>query len=96
MDKEKEVGNPNPIKIGITIGDINGIGPEVIIKSLNDNRILLDCTPVIYGSTKVFSFYKKLLNEVEFNYQTIKDANEIQPRKINIINTWNEDVEITP
>lgn len=96
MDKEKEVGNPNPIKIGITIGDINGIGPEVIIKSLNDNRILLDCTPVIYGSTKVFSFYKKLLNEVEFNYQTIKDANEIQPRKINIINTWNEDVEIAP
>lgn len=96
MEKEKEVGNPNPTKIGITIGDINGIGPEVIIKSLKDPRVLLDCTPVIYGSSRVLSFYKKSLNEVEFNYQTIKDATEIQHRKINIINVWQEEIEITP
>lgn len=96
MEKEKEIGNPNPIKIGITIGDINGVGPEVIIKALNDNRLFLDCTPVIYGAAKVFSFYKKALNESEFNYQTIKDASEIQTRKINLINVWNEEVELTP
>lgn len=96
MEKEKEIGNPNPIKIGITIGDINGVGPEVIIKALNDNRLFLDCTPVIYGAAKVFSFYKKALNESEFNYQTIKDASEIQTRKINLINVWNEEVDVTP
>ncbi len=96
MEKEKEIGNPNPIKIGITIGDINGVGPEVIIKALNDNRLFLDCTPVIYGAAKVFSFYKKALNESEFNYQTIKDASDIQTRKINLINVWNEEVEVTP
>ena len=41
-EKEKEQGNPNPIKVGISIGDINGIGTEVIMKSLNDSRLLLD------------------------------------------------------
>ena len=96
MEKEKEMGNPNPIKIGITIGDINGVGPEVIIKALSDSRLFLDCTPVIYGSTKVISFYKKALNEIEFNYQSIKDASELHVRKINVINVWNDEVEITP
>ena len=49
MDKniEKELGNPNPIRVGISIGDVNGIGPEIIIKALGDNRLLLDCTPTI-------------------------------------------------
>ena len=96
MEKEKEVGNPNPVKVGITIGDMNGIGPEIIIKALKDPRILLDLTPVIYGSSKVISYYKKQLNENEFNYQAIRDAKEIQQRKINVINIWNDDVQITP
>ena len=96
MEKEKEVGNPNPVRVGITIGDINGIGPEIIIKALKDPRILLDLTPVIYGSSKVISYYKKQLNENEFNYQAIRDAKEIQQRKINVINVWNDDVQITP
>ena len=47
------------IRVGITIGDINGIGPEIIIKALRDNRILQDCIPIIYGSTKTISFHKK-------------------------------------
>jgi 4-hydroxythreonine-4-phosphate dehydrogenase len=96
MEKEKEVGNPNPIRVGITIGDINGVGPEIIIKALKDPRILLDITPVIYGSSKVISFYKKQLNEVEFNYQTIREAKEIQTRKINVLNVWNDEVQPTP
>jgi 4-hydroxythreonine-4-phosphate dehydrogenase len=96
MEKEKEYVNPNPVKVGITIGDVNGIGPEVIIKALKDARIMAECTPVIYSSTRVFSFYKKTLNEIEFNYQSVKDAQEVQNRKINIVNCWNEEFEITP
>ena len=94
MEKEKEVGNPNPLKVGISIGDINGIGPEVIMKTFSDSRMLLDCMPIIYGSTKVFSQYKKVLNEQEFNYQSCKLAEEAQLRKINVVNVWSEDVEI--
>jgi len=92
MEKDKETGNPNPIKVGISIGDINGIGPEIIIKSLADNRILLDCTPIIYGSSKIFSFYKKTLNDIEFNYQSCKNAEDAVSRKINLLNVWQDDI----
>lgn len=95
-DKIKETISRPPIRVGITIGDFNGIGPEVIMKALHDNRILLDCTPIIYGSTKIFSFYKKQLEIQEFNYQAIKSAEEAHNRKINILNLWQEDPEITP
>lgn len=92
-EKEKETGSLNPIKVGISIGDVNGIGAEVIMKALKDPRILLDCTPIIYGSTKVFSHYKKVLEESEFNYQSCKTAEEALIRKINVVNVWNEDIE---
>ncbi|MFN9112549.1 MAG: 4-hydroxythreonine-4-phosphate dehydrogenase PdxA [Bacteroidota bacterium] len=91
-EKEREPGNPNPIRVGITIGDINGIGPEVIMKALGDNRILLDCTPIIYGSTKVFAHYKKILNDQEFTYQSCKSVEEAVHRKINVVNCWNDEV----
>ena len=89
-------GNKELIKVGITLGDINGIGPEVVIKALRDNRVLTDFTPVIYGSSKVISFYKKSLNIQEFNYNNCKSADEVQNKKINIINVWNEEAEINP
>lgn len=91
--KEKELGNPNPIRVGISIGDVNGIGPEVIMKALKDSRLLMDCTPIIYGSNKVFAHHKKILEETEFNYQSCKSADEAQIRKVNVINVWNEDIE---
>ena len=47
------------VNVGITIGDINGIGPEIILKSLYDRRILTSITPIIYGSDKVLAHYKK-------------------------------------
>lgn len=81
------------IRVGITTGDINGIGPEIIIKALKDNRILQDCIPIIYGSTKTFSFHKKTLNEEEFNYQSCKSASEAQIKKINIVNVWNDEIK---
>ena len=49
-------------RIGITLGDLNGVGTEVVIKALQDNRIVNLITPVLYGSTRVLSFYKKQLN----------------------------------
>ena len=51
------------IKVAITQGDINGIGYEVILKTFSDNRMLEHCTPVVYGSTKVASYHKKLLSQ---------------------------------
>jgi 4-hydroxythreonine-4-phosphate dehydrogenase len=96
MEKEKEVGNPNPVRVGISIGDINGIGPEVIMKALRDHRILLDCTPIIFGSTKVFAHYKKVLNDQDFAYQSCKSVEEAVNRKVNVVNCWNDEVSFDP
>lgn len=91
--EQKKVKINKPI-IGITIGDVNGIGPEVIIKSLSDSRILDHMTPVIFGSTKVLSFYRKMINSEDFHYSQIKSIADLNPRKINVINCWPEMVEI--
>ncbi len=85
----------NPV-IGISIGDINGIGPEVILKSLQNNLILKRFTPVVYGSGKVISFYKKTLDVGNFNFQQISSIEKLIPGKINVLNVWNEAVEINP
>lgn len=94
--KDKEPVNKNLIKVGITIGDLNGVGPEIIVKALHDNRILTDIVPVVYGSNKVISHYKKQLNLQEFNYLSCKSAADINPKKVNIINVWQEEVTIEP
>lgn len=80
--------------IGITIGDINGIGPEVIIKCLSNKRILDQCIPVIYGSSKVMSYYKNIVKNGAFNFSTSSDTTTLSRSKINIINCWNEQAEI--
>jgi 4-hydroxy-L-threonine phosphate dehydrogenase PdxA len=83
-------------KIGITIGDLNGIGPEVVIRALSDSRILGIITPVIYGSTRVISFYKKIMNLEEFNYSQVRGRGQFVPRTVNIVNCWDGTTEITP
>ena len=96
MEKQKEVkevSSREPVRVGISIGDINGIGPEVIMKALNDNRMMVDCTPIIYGSAKIFSFHKKSLEGIEFNFLTINSADEAKKRKINVVNIWNDEIE---
>ena len=90
---DKKVKANKPI-IGITIGDVNGVGPEVIIKALSDPRMLEHLTPVIFGSTKVLSFYRKLLNFEDFHYNQVKGIHDLNPRKVNVINCWSEMVEI--
>lgn len=82
--------------IGITCGDINGIGTELIIKTFSDHRILEHCTPVIFASNKLINFYKKSVPELHFNYQSIKDFTRINHKQINIFNCWEEDVVISP
>lgn len=82
------------IKVGITIGDLNGIGLEIIMKTFEDNRILDNIVPIIYGSSKAVSFHRKALNIDQFNYLTIKKNEEAKPRKVNLINCWNEEVQI--
>ncbi|NUM50184.1 MAG: 4-hydroxythreonine-4-phosphate dehydrogenase PdxA [Flavobacteriales bacterium] len=84
------------IKIGITSGDINGIGTEIIIKTLNDNLITDLCTPIYYGSSKVISFYKKTLDLPDFNFNKIRSADEANPKKNNLINIWDEELSIEP
>ena len=83
-------------RIGITIGDLNGVGPEVVIKALADNRLHNIVTPVIYGSAKVISFYKKLLNIEEFNYTQVRNKGQFAPKSINVVNCWEDNFEITP
>lgn len=82
------------IKIGISIGDINGIGLEVIIKTFSDSRILEFCTPILFGSSKVISFHRKVLGIESFNFNPIKSADEAIHKKVNIVNCWSEDVKI--
>ena len=84
------------IKIGISIGDVNGIGLEIIIKTLSDSRIYDYCTPIVYGHTKVASFYRRISDVNEFNFNVITHPSQIQPRKPNMINCWSEDVKIEP
>jgi 4-hydroxythreonine-4-phosphate dehydrogenase len=82
--------------IGITCGDINGIGTEVIIKTFADHRILDHCTPVIFASNKLINFYRKAVPDAHFNYQSVKDFSKVSPKQINLIHCWEEEVAITP
>src|SRR5688572_5385552 len=82
--------------IGISCGDLNGIGPELIIKTFSDNRILEHCTPVIFASGKLLNFYKKNLSDTHFNYQQIRDFDKINHRQVNVINCWDEDIPVEP
>jgi 4-hydroxythreonine-4-phosphate dehydrogenase len=82
--------------IGISCGDINGIGIEIIIKTLGDSRILEVCTPVIFANSKVLNFYRKTLPEISLNFTAIKEINKIIPRQVNLYSCWEEDVPVTP
>lgn len=83
-------------RIGITIGDLNGIGPEVVMKALADSRILSLVTPVVYGSAKVLVFYKKLLALDEFNFTPARGKGQFVSKSINVVNCWEEVIEINP
>ncbi len=82
--------------IGFTCGDINGIGIELLIKTLGDNRILEICTPIIFGNNKVINFYRKNLPDININFTNIKDLGRINFKQLNLYNCWEEEVNINP
>jgi len=86
----------NKIKVGITMGDINGIGAEIIIKALADERILELFTPVVYGSTRVAAHYRKECGLPALQFNLIDDADDADQERINIINVVADDIKIEP
>ena len=91
------MANNKPIIVGITQGDGNGIGYEVIIKALADPRILESFTPVIYGSSKIFGFYKKLIHNLDqLDTNVISSVRDAHPRRINIVNCLPDNIFVEP
>jgi len=88
--------NENKPVIGLSCGDINGIGLELIIKTVGDTRLLEMCTPVIFASNKVLNFYRKSLPDINFNFSTIKDSSRVNHKQVNLYNCWEEDVAVSP
>lgn len=86
----------NIIKVGITHGDTNGIGYEVILKALADERMVEMCTPVIYGSAKAASFYRKAMELEPVQLNRVNSAAEAREGVCNIINVVGEDLKIEP
>ena len=82
--------------IGISIGDLNGIGTELAIKTFSDNRLLELCTPILFASNKLINFYRKSIPESTFNYQHIKDLSRPFHKQVNLFNCWEEEVSINP
>jgi 4-hydroxythreonine-4-phosphate dehydrogenase len=91
---ENEQGNAQSIKIGISHGDVNGISYEVIIKSLAESRILDFFTPIVYGSSKVASYYKKILGIHDFNFHIIRSADQAMAGKANLVNIFQDEIKI--
>ena len=89
MDKKNK-----PV-LGITVGDINGIGLEVALKALSHSKILDLCIPVIYASSKVVSYHKNIVALDQLTFYGQRNAERLHFEKINVVNIWNDNVNIT-
>lgn len=87
------VKNTENTIIGISIGDLNGIGTEIILKTFEDNRMLELCTPVIFANAKIISFIRKTLN-INIHIHGIDNLDQIVPGKLNVLNIWKESVNL--
>lgn len=83
------------ITIGISCGDINGIGLEVILKALAVKKVGKNFTVIIYGSTKVVAYHKNIITQENIQFHSISSPSEAQPDRINVINCWPDNVNIT-
>lgn len=83
-----------PLRIGISCGDLNGIGIEIVLKCFEDVRMMTDITPVLYASSHAVSFHRKALKLDEVQFHGVKDAREAIPKKLNLVNVWDEDIEL--
>lgn len=82
------------IKIGITVGDINGIGLEVVLKSLRHADMMKMCVPIIYGSGKVVAYHKNILEDVIFDVNNCRSVDQARPDVVNIVNIWQDNINI--
>ncbi len=83
----------NKIKIGITHGDINGVGYEVILKTFSNPSMLELCTPIVYGSPKVMAYHRKAM-DISTNFSIIPSAAEAQPNRLNIVNCTDDELKV--
>ena len=81
-------------KIGFSIGDINGVGLEVILNSLRHAKFTSRFIPVVYGSSRLINYYKKALSMDEHYFYFVKEGDDLRPSKINVISCWNEEVAL--
>jgi 4-hydroxythreonine-4-phosphate dehydrogenase len=95
VNLSNKAGKESKPIIGITIGDLNGIGLEVILKALSHPKIIQLCTPVIYGNSKVVSYHKNVAELDELFFQSQRSAERLTSDKINVVNCWNDSVNIT-
>ena len=93
-EKEKEKEKEHRIRVGITHGDVNSISYEIIIKTLQDPRLLENFTAIVYGSSKAASYHRKSLNINDFNFNLVKKADMAHTRRPNIINIVEDEVKI--
>lgn len=89
--REREDDN---IRLGISQGDVNGIGYEVLLKCFSDTRMFEGCTPILYGSSKVASYHKKLINATDFPFINIRTVEQAEASKFNILNIIQDEVKI--
>lgn len=89
--REREDDN---IRLGISQGDVNGIGYEVLLKCFSDTRMFEGCTPILYGSSKVASYHKKLINATDFPFVNIRTVEQAETSKFNILNIIQDEVKI--
>lgn len=88
--------NENKPVIGLSCGDLNGIGLEIIIKTVADSRLLEMCTPLIFANNKVLNFYRKGIPDVNFNFNAVRELGRVNHKQVNLYNCWEEEVAITP
>ncbi len=80
--------------VGITCGDLNGIGMEVIIKALEDERVAELCTPVVFASSKLASYHRNAIDKRDFNFNVVDSFDQIKEGKNNLISVWEDNVEL--
>ncbi len=93
-NKDSSEEKRKKVVLGITHGDINGIGYEIIMKTFTDQRIFDYCTPILYGSSKVASYHRKTLDITSFNFNPVKRADQANPQRANIINVYDQEARI--
>ena len=83
-----------PVRVGISCGDLQGIGIEVVLKTFEDARMLQELTPVLYASAKAVSLHRKQLGLEEVQFHRVNDAAEVLPRKLNLVNLWDDELPL--